>query len=141
MKLSARAADSAWLLNVKSNEINGDIKWTPDGNGKITANLNTLVMPDATPDAVKKTDNAPAKQLNIKYPALDIAAENFEINKKKWAASSSKQKSNTAIGALINCASSILTACLALMANGITGRKTQHHDSLQLGNQRCWQGT
>lgn len=83
MKLSARAADSAWLLNVKSNEINGDIKWTPDGNGKITANLNTLVMPDATPDAVKKTDNAPAKQLNIKYPALDIAAENFEINKKK----------------------------------------------------------
>ncbi|NBO10090.1 MAG: TIGR02099 family protein, partial [Methylophilaceae bacterium] len=51
--------------------------------GKITANLNTLVMPDATPDAVKKTDNAPAKQLNIKYPALDIAAENFEINKKK----------------------------------------------------------
>ncbi|NCA26487.1 MAG: TIGR02099 family protein, partial [Methylophilaceae bacterium] len=83
LKLSARAADSAWLLNVKSNEINGDIKWTPDGNGKITANLNTLVMPDATPDAVKKTDNAPAKQLNIKYPALDIAAENFEINKKK----------------------------------------------------------
>ncbi len=82
-KIIAKPADRAWLINLKSDEITGDIKWNPEGNGKVTANLSSLIFPEATPDAVKKdTNNAPI-QLKVKYPALDIVADNFEINKKK----------------------------------------------------------
>ena len=82
-KITAKAADQAWLINLKSNEINGDIKWSPEGNGKITANLSTLTFPDPTPDAAKKATNSAPTQLNVKYPALDVIADSFEINKKK----------------------------------------------------------
>ena len=82
VKINARAANRSWLINLKSNEVNGDIKWNPEGNGKIIANLSTLIFPDATTDSAKKTNNNAPVQLNIKYPALDIVAENFSINKK-----------------------------------------------------------
>ncbi len=81
-RINAKAINRAWAINLKSNEINGDIKWNPDGNGKITANLSTLILPEPTPDNIKKTTSAPT-QLNIKYPALDIVADNFEFNAKK----------------------------------------------------------
>ena len=83
LRLNAKSVDNAWIMNLKSNEINGDLKWSQDGNGKISGNLTNLVFPSPTPDVVKNPTNAVAKQLNIKYPALDIAADNFEINKKK----------------------------------------------------------
>jgi uncharacterized protein (TIGR02099 family) len=83
VRVNAKVVDQAWLINLKSNEINGDIKWSPEGNGKVTANLSNLILPDPTPDAAKKVNNGAPSQLNIKYPALDIVADNFEINKKK----------------------------------------------------------
>ena len=83
LKINAQSTDNAWIMNIKSNEITGDLKWSQDGNGKISGNLTNLTFPLPTPDAVKKPTNAVAKQLNIKYPALDIAADNFEIGKKK----------------------------------------------------------
>ena len=83
VKINAKLADRAWLINLKSNEINGDIKWNPEGNGKVTANLSNLIFPESTPDSAKKTNNNAPTQLNVKYPALDIVADNFEINKKK----------------------------------------------------------
>ena len=83
VKINAKASDKNWLISLKSNEINGDIKWSPEGNGKVIANLSNLIFPEPTLDSAKKiTNNAPT-QLNVKYPTLDIVAENFEINKKK----------------------------------------------------------
>lgn len=83
VRINAKAADQAWLINLKSNEINGDIKWNPEGNGKVTANLSSLTLPEATPDTAQKTKNNAPTHLNVKYPALDIIADNFEINQKK----------------------------------------------------------
>ncbi|MFZ9641901.1 MAG: YhdP family protein [Candidatus Methylopumilus sp.] len=83
LKLNAKSADNAWIMNLKSDEITGDLKWSQDGNGKISGNLANLIFPSPTPDAVKAPAHAAAKQLNLKYPALDIAADNFEMGKKK----------------------------------------------------------
>jgi uncharacterized protein (TIGR02099 family) len=83
LKINAKSSDNAWIMNIKSNEITGDLKWSQEGNGKISGNLSNLIFPSPTSDAVKKPTNTVAKQLNIKYPALDIAADNFEIGKKK----------------------------------------------------------
>ncbi len=82
MKLSAKGTENAWIMNIKSNEITGDMKWIKEGNGKLLANLNSLTIPPLKPDA-NKNPNGTAKQLNFKYPALDITAENFEIGTKK----------------------------------------------------------
>lgn len=82
LKLNARAADNAWIMNLRSNEVTGDIKWIREGNGKVSANLASLTIPALKPDAIK-TNNGTAKQLTFKYPALDIAADNFEVGKKK----------------------------------------------------------
>ena len=83
LKLSARSADNAWIMNIKSDEVTGDLKWNKDGNGKVSGNLANLIFPSSTPDAVKLPTHVAAKQLNLKYPALDITADNFEIGKKK----------------------------------------------------------
>lgn len=83
LKVSARATDNAWIMNLKSNEVTGDLKWSQEGNGKISGNLANLIFPSPTPDAVKKPAHVAATQLNLKYPALDITADNFEIGKKK----------------------------------------------------------
>lgn len=82
LKINARASDNAWIMNLKSNEINGDLKWSREGNGKVSGNLANLIFPSPTSDNVKTTHKV-AKQLNFKYPALDITADNFEIGKKK----------------------------------------------------------
>ena len=82
LKLKAKFNDNKWLMNVKSDEVTGDIKWNKEGNGKLTANLSTLLIPSSSNEATK-APVGPAKQLNITYPALDITAENFEIGKKK----------------------------------------------------------
>ncbi len=83
LKINAKLVDKAWLMNLKSNEITGDLKWSQEENGKVSGNLANLIFPAPTPDALKKTNNIVAKQLNLKYPAIDITAENFEIGKKK----------------------------------------------------------
>ncbi|MFM8812660.1 MAG: YhdP family protein, partial [Methylophilaceae bacterium] len=49
---------------------------------KILANLAQLTMQQNTPD--KKTHDKTIKQLDIRYPDLEINAENFEVNKKKF---------------------------------------------------------
>jgi uncharacterized protein (TIGR02099 family) len=82
-KLKAKLNDHAWLLNVNSQELIGDIKWVKDGHGKVIANLNQLKLPATSPDAVLK-EKVPLKQLNLKYPALDLNADNFEIGEKKF---------------------------------------------------------
>lgn len=84
LKMSARATNNAWVMNIKSTEISGDLKWSHEGNGKLSGNLSTFIFPSPTPDALKKPTDAVAKQLDIKYPTLDIAADNFEIGNKKF---------------------------------------------------------
>jgi uncharacterized protein (TIGR02099 family) len=84
LKLNARSTDNSWIMNLKSDEVTGDLKWSQDGNGKLSGNLANLIFPSPTPDAAKSPTHPVVKQLNLKYPALDITADNFEIGKKKF---------------------------------------------------------
>ena len=84
LKLNARSTDNTWIMNLKSDEVSGDLKWSQDGNGKLSGNLANLIFPSPTPDTAKSPTHPVVKQLNLKYPALDITADNFEIGKKKF---------------------------------------------------------
>ena len=75
--------------SIKSRELAGDIQWVSQGNGKLVARLSHLTVPDATPNRVKQgnTNNQNViKKETQDYPALDITASNFTVNKKPLGA-------------------------------------------------------
>ncbi len=82
LKLSAQINGNTWLFGLKSDEITGSVRWVQQGAGRLLANLAQLNWPQDTPD--KKVKDKAIKQLDMRYPDLDINAENFEINKKKF---------------------------------------------------------
>ena len=82
LKMNAQISGNTWMFNLKSDEVTGSMRWVQQGAGKILANLAQLTMPQNTPD--KKTHDKTIKQLDIHYPDLEINAENFEVNKKKF---------------------------------------------------------
>ncbi|HOY69785.1 MAG TPA: YhdP family protein [Methylotenera sp.] len=75
--------------SIKSRELAGDIQWVSQGNGKLVARLSHLTVPDATPNRVKQgnidSQNIIKKETQD-YPALDITANSFTVNKKQLGA-------------------------------------------------------
>jgi uncharacterized protein (TIGR02099 family) len=72
LDLSAGTSGKNWIAVVASKELGGEIKWEPDGSGRIVARLKHLTMPEATPGA---TEGKPARDL----PALDIIADQLKL--------------------------------------------------------------
>lgn len=86
LKLQANAEGENWHLDVKSREITGSGQWLSQGNGKIVAKLQNLIVPKAAAGESGQTtadDQAEPAQETQHYPALDIVAENFELGQKK----------------------------------------------------------
>jgi uncharacterized protein (TIGR02099 family) len=92
LKLQNKTPKDNLQFNIQSREITGDVQWFSQNNGKLVARLSSLIIPDAVP---AKPNVAPVvtplkdiakdfKKLNQDYPALDITADNFEYNKKKF---------------------------------------------------------
>jgi len=75
---------------VQSREISGDVQWLSQKNGKLIARLSNLTIPDAAPDQLVPAVNATIasitdfKKLRQDYPALDIVADNFEFDRKRF---------------------------------------------------------
>ena len=75
---------------VQSREISGDVQWLSQKNGKLIARLSNLTIPDAAPDQPVPAANATIasltdfKKLHQDYPALDIVADNFEFDRKRF---------------------------------------------------------
>ena len=68
-----------WQATVSGGELVGEVNWRPQAKGKVTARMKNLVIPPITPDRP-----APAladKDSPLELPALDIVADNFQINK------------------------------------------------------------
>ncbi|WP_020182238.1 YhdP family protein [Methylotenera sp. 1P/1] len=84
-KASAKPSASGIKFNIQSQEMTGDVTWQTEGNGKITAKLKNLVIPNVTgkEDASAKKE---IKRVTKQYPALDLDVENFEIGDKKLGA-------------------------------------------------------
>lgn len=89
LKISNSPDKDGVHLNVQSEQISGDVQWTSQNNGKLIARLSKLIVPDAAPNktpAAKKTVGEEPLKLDQDYPALDITADSFEVNKKSFGA-------------------------------------------------------
>jgi uncharacterized protein (TIGR02099 family) len=89
LKVAAQPTKSGFKMNIQSKEVTGDVEWLKENNGKIIAKLKSLIIPknpDNDDGATKGTDKKEIRKQVKQYPALDITADNFEINGKKLGA-------------------------------------------------------
>ncbi len=71
--LRAETKGSVLEANVTAKELAGEIKWFPEGLGRVEARLRHFSMPEATPG---RKEEAPSRDL----PALDIVADKLILN-------------------------------------------------------------
>lgn len=84
LKLDAKQADNGWKMQIQSREMNGDVQWLDDQNGKLLARLKNLTIPGKTPQATGTTGTeaeTKAEAKKLEYPDLDIVAETFVLGK------------------------------------------------------------
>lgn len=85
-------ASQGMLVNVESREINGDLQWINQQNGKLIARLSSFTIPETAPDKISTATEANTQsssqfiKLEQDYPSLDIISDNFEFNKKNFGA-------------------------------------------------------
>jgi uncharacterized protein YhdP len=76
-KMNARLErnGSQWSGMLESPRVAGEVRWNPEGKGRLVAKLERLTLTDPTPGAApdRPQDNA------ADLPALDVAAEHFEF--------------------------------------------------------------
>ncbi|MDB5805422.1 MAG: hypothetical protein JWN73_2744 [Betaproteobacteria bacterium] len=83
VKVSGGTDSGAWALNVSSKEVTGDINVrtaSATAQARFTARLKNLVIPPGDASAVDNAFDRAADDL----PAIDLTAENFEANNKKF---------------------------------------------------------
>ena len=76
---------NVWQANVQSAQASGHVTWNESrsgrGLGKVTARLASLTIPESA--AADMSDLMGDKSVTTQIPALDIVAEQFELNGKK----------------------------------------------------------
>ena len=77
LAITASAQGSVWRSVLVGRELAGEVAWRPEGKGKVTARMKNLVIPAATPG--RSTPVADKEQPH-ELPALDIVAEQFQVN-------------------------------------------------------------
>jgi uncharacterized protein (TIGR02099 family) len=81
LQVDARSdSNNTWRANVSSREITGDLTWAPQGSGHITANLDSLIIPETAPGKSDE-DTEPVKEQ--KYPSITLTANQFQASGKK----------------------------------------------------------
>ena len=83
LKMLAESNANGLKMVIASNEITGDAQWINKDNGKIVARLKNLIVPKAANEKIASDTKKEIRKQSQEYPALDIEAENFEINGKK----------------------------------------------------------
>ncbi|MGD9787364.1 MAG: YhdP family protein [Sulfuricellaceae bacterium] len=81
IRLNGRAQGKTWVANLQSQEITGEVRWDPQGRGKLSARLKNLIVPPAMPSL----RDVPAKPTETarELPTLDVIADNVEIKRRK----------------------------------------------------------
>ena len=77
LAITGSAQSGVWQTVLVGTELVGEMTWRPQGKGKVTARMKNLVVPAATPGRAKTTSD---KDQPIELPALDIVADNFQVN-------------------------------------------------------------
>jgi uncharacterized protein YhdP len=66
---------SQWSGTLASPLVAGEVRWNPEGRGKVVANLERLAIPEATGRAASPEVKSQGEDL----PALDVTAERFDF--------------------------------------------------------------
>lgn len=82
LKLNAQQANNGWQMQIQSQEMNGNVEWTGDENGKIMARLTNLNVPAKSPKIDNLAPTPKTESRKLKYPDLDIVADSFVLGKK-----------------------------------------------------------
>ena len=77
LAITGSAQSGAWQTVLVGSELVGEMTWRPQGKGKVTARMKNLVVPAATPGRAKIASD---KDQPLELPALDIVADNFQVN-------------------------------------------------------------
>jgi len=83
VRLTGGQEAGAWIFNVNSREVVGELSFRAgagNAQGKVSARLKSLVIPPGDAAQVESAFDRPAEEL----PSIDIVAENFEANNKKF---------------------------------------------------------
>jgi uncharacterized protein (TIGR02099 family) len=83
VRLTGGQESGAWAFNIASRELSGELNFragTGNAQGKLAARLKTLIIP---PGEVAQVDNA-FDRASDDLPSIDIVADNFEANNKKF---------------------------------------------------------
>lgn len=70
-------------MHITSKEVDGDVSWHAEGNGKIIARLKQLTIPSAQNNGDNIAVYKEIRRQDKAYPALDVIAENFQIGEKQ----------------------------------------------------------
>ncbi len=80
LAISGSAQGGNWPIVLVGRELVGELQWRPQGKGKVTAHMKNLVIPAATPSRL--ASSVQDKESPFEYPALDIVADQFQVNDK-----------------------------------------------------------
>jgi uncharacterized protein (TIGR02099 family) len=70
--LRAETSGDVWSADVTAKELSGEIKWRPEGQGRIVARLKHFTLPESTPGGKVRTASRD-------LPALDIIADSLVV--------------------------------------------------------------
>jgi uncharacterized protein (TIGR02099 family) len=74
--------DGNWRSSVVGKEFEGTLLWQPQGRGRLTARMKTLVIPPPSPATLQAPTTATGERRQLDLPALDITAEQFSLGGK-----------------------------------------------------------
>lgn len=74
LAIRAGTSGSVWIANVTAKELDGEIAWRPEGQGRIVARLKRFTMPEPA------SGDADAAKLSTNLPELDIVADNLIVH-------------------------------------------------------------
>ncbi|HEX8956447.1 MAG TPA: YhdP family protein, partial [Burkholderiaceae bacterium] len=77
VSLNASRQNDMWQAKVGSTQVTGNLSYTPQGKGLVTAKLDSLVIPRSGAGDV--ADILQGKSVTQELPALDIEAQNFDL--------------------------------------------------------------
>ena len=80
-QIKAEQGNTQWLIGVDGNDVRGSALWRPDGAGFISARFTQLHLPPANP--TQPGQNRSVASNPGRLPSMDIAADSFQIGKRK----------------------------------------------------------
>ncbi len=83
LQIIAKPSQDSVDMHIASKEIDGDVSWHAEGNGKIVARLKQLTIPSAQNNGDNTTASKEIRRQDKAYPALDVMADNFQIGDKQ----------------------------------------------------------